>query len=73
MSAIDQDVVQLFAVQNPGVEGAAAISDQRTAAIEEMERMRYWIALRGAQKTMHKTISAEIEAAITQHAEGARL
>ena len=43
MSAIDQDAVDLFAAEDPGVEGAAAISDQRTAAIEEMENMRYWI------------------------------
>ena len=41
ISAIDQDAVELFAAEDPGVEGAAAISDQRTAAIEEMEKMRY--------------------------------
>ena len=73
MSAIDQDAVDLFAAEDPGVEGAALISDQRTEAIEEMEKMRYWITLRGAQKTMHKAIVAEIKAALQQHAEGTRL
>ena len=73
MSAIDQDAVDLFSVEDPGVEGAAAISDQRRAAIEDMEKMRYWITMRDVQKAMHKNIAAEIETAIQQHAKGARL
>ena len=41
MSAIDQDAVELFSAEDPGVEGAAAISDQKRAAIEEMEKIGY--------------------------------